>query len=75
VIKVDTDDASYMIISLGEPDPNASGRIVAIDLGVLEWLDRRLAVLARFRQRAGNCPQEGVTLFGPDQDGGFHQGA
>jgi hypothetical protein len=46
------DDNGYLIISLGDPDPDTGdGRIVAINDGVLAWLDRRARVLARLRRR------------------------
>jgi hypothetical protein len=75
MIKVDADDASYLIISLGDPDPDTPGRIRAIDLGVLEWLDRRVRVFDRLRRRGGgNGSQEAVTLLGPDLRGSVHDG-
>jgi hypothetical protein len=49
-----TDNDSVLTIVLGDPDPDACGRIVAIDLGVLDWLDRRARVLDRLRRRGGS---------------------
>jgi hypothetical protein len=63
------DDNSIFSVTLSEATGANDTRVVAIDDGVLLFIARRLAVLARFRQGGGNRSQEGVTLFGPDQDG------
>jgi hypothetical protein len=69
------DDNSIFSVTLSEATDANDTRVVAIDGGVVWFIDRRLAVLARFRQRAGNRPQEPIAEFGLDPDGGFHQGA
>jgi hypothetical protein len=62
-------------LTLGDPDPDADGRIVAIDHGVLPFIERRLVALDRLRRRGGgDGSQEGVTLFWSDHRRGFYQG-
>ena len=54
-------DTKELVFVLGEPADAGTGRIVAVDDSVLEWLARRAAVLERLKAANQGSPHDDDT--------------
>jgi hypothetical protein len=53
-------EGDEVILTLGDPDDAGTGRIVAIDQGIIEWLERRSRRARALQTETGSPHDDGT---------------